>query len=132
MEGRGGKRGKGRDGKEGKEGDGKRGKGQGREAPSYYFIIRPLLQSHMHAVLRYFSFDGVLADSRPISDMTLELALVREGVLSFADSHFSAADARCYPTSYRSEELGCLYQNLFVCVWLCGFVCVCVFVCQTR
>ena len=55
----------------------------------------------MHAVLRHFFFDDVLADSRPIDDMSLsyanvisKLALVRDGVLSFTDSHFSAAVAR--------------------------------------
>jgi len=47
----------------------------------------------MHAVHRHFSLEDVLADSRPIDDMSLfyanvisELALVRDGVLSFMDS----------------------------------------------
>ena len=53
-------------------------------------------------MLHHFSFDDVLADSRTIDDMSLpytnvisELALVRDVVLSFTDSHLSAADARC-------------------------------------
>ena len=54
-------------------------------------------------MFRHFSFDNVLANSRPTDDMSLsyanvisELALVRDGVLSFTDFPFSAADARCF------------------------------------
>ena len=54
-------------------------------------------------MLRHFLFDDVLADNRPIDDMSLsyanvisELALDRDAMLSFTDSHFSAPDARCF------------------------------------
>lgn len=54
-------------------------------------------------MLRHFLFDDVLADNRPIDDMSLsyanvisELVLVRDGMLSLTDSHFSAADAHCF------------------------------------
>jgi len=47
-----------------------------------------------------FSFDDMLYVGRPIDEMSLsyadvirELAVVRDGVLTFTDSHFSTADA---------------------------------------
>jgi len=50
---------------------------------------------HLHAVLRHFSFDDVLANSRPTNDISLsyanvisELDLVRDDMLSFTDSQF--------------------------------------------
>jgi len=46
-----------------------------------------------------FLFDNVLSVSRPVDDMSLsyadvirQLAMIRDGVLTFTDSHFSTAD----------------------------------------
>jgi len=51
-------------------------------------------------VLRPFSFDDMLSVRRPIDDISLsyadevsDLAMVRDGVLAFTESHFSAANA---------------------------------------
>ena len=52
-------------------------------------------RTHLHAVLRHFSFDDVLANSTPTNDISLsyanvisELDLVRDDMLSFTDSQF--------------------------------------------
>jgi len=56
---------------------------------------------HLHDVLRYLSFDNMSCVSRPISDtlscadVISELAMVRDGVLMFSNSHFSIANAHC-------------------------------------
>jgi len=54
---------------------------------------------HLHDGLLSFSFDDMLYVGRPIDDMSLsfadairELAMVRDGVMAFTNSHFSTVD----------------------------------------
>jgi len=53
----------------------------------------------VHDVLRPVLFDDMLADSRPVDNMTLcfvsvirELVVIMGDVLAFTDSHFSSDD----------------------------------------